>query len=83
MRSMLYQSIPCIIQKHEELFEARSSEFVEQAYFDCIVGLKQKAKRAAAVVFGENHPHLTLLFEKSPSGEYHSQNCEATWRTVG
>lgn len=62
-------TIACIIQKHEELFEHDPRRFVEQAYFDCIVGLKQKAKRAAAVVFGENHPHLTLLFEKSPSGE--------------
>ena len=62
-------TVACIIQKHEELFEHDPRRFVEESYFNCIVGLKQKARKAAAVVFGEDHPHLTLLFEKSPTGE--------------
>jgi hypothetical protein len=39
--------------------------FVKDSYFECVVGLKAKAKAIATQTFGANHEYVRLLFEKS------------------
>lgn len=59
------QKIKCIGEKHEQLFAEAPIKFVEQAYFECVKGLKAKAMAVAKTVFGESHPYVQALFVKS------------------
>jgi|HubBroStandDraft_2_1064218.scaffolds.fasta_scaffold02473_6 hypothetical protein len=58
-------TINCINQKHLELFADDPKRFVVDSYFECVQGLTEKTRKAAAAVFGEQHRYLKLLFEKS------------------
>ena len=64
--------LECIKEKYEALYTKAPVRFVEEAYFDCVVGLKKKTKRIIELVFGPKHPYLDLLFEKGADG--HSLN---------
>lgn len=64
--------LTCIKEKHDALYEIDPARFITEAYFDCIVGLKEKTKRVTELVFGPEHPYLKLLFEKDEDG--HSLN---------
>jgi hypothetical protein len=55
----------CIQDKYLGSFHSDPIAFVREAYFDCVVGLKSKAKTVATQIFGEDHEYLRLLFEKS------------------
>jgi hypothetical protein len=59
------QAIKCIGEKYEQFFADTPIEFVEQAYFECVKGLKAKAMSVAKTVFGESHPYVQALFVKS------------------
>jgi hypothetical protein len=61
------QAINCIEEKHDQLFADAPIKFVEQAYFECVKGLKAKAMAIAKTVFGESHPYVQALFVK-PAG---------------
>ena len=63
------QAIQCIGDKHEQLFADAPIKFVEQAYFECVKGLKAKAMAVAKAVFGESHPYVQALFVKSADTE--------------
>lgn len=54
----------CIADKFSELYASNPIHFVEQAYFECVKGLKVKAKAVAIETFGAGHPYLEALFIK-------------------
>lgn len=60
--------LACIQNKHEKLYQSDPQEFVEQAYFDCVVGLGKKTKRVVELVFGTGHANLDLLFTRTEDG---------------
>ncbi len=62
-------AIDCINAKHAEMFGTDPIRFVEQSYFECVRSLKTKTKKVATETFGEGHPYVKLLFEKSVNGE--------------
>lgn len=56
--------LQCIQDKHDELYGADPEAFVQQAYFECLVGVTERARRIAALVFGPDHPYVNALFKK-------------------
>ncbi len=60
--------LDCISEMHDRLYTNEAERFVSEAYFDCIVGLKEKTRRVAELVFGKGHRYLTLLFDKGTDG---------------
>ena len=58
------QRARCIEEKLNLLYASNPKQFVEEAYFDCVVSLKKTTRRIAELVFGVGHPNLDLLFEK-------------------
>ena len=63
------QAIKCIEEKQDQLLADSPIKFVEQAYFECVKGLKARATAIAKTVFGESHPYVQALFVKSaPTG---------------
>lgn len=60
--------LECIRERHDRLYEVDPARFVGEAYFDCVVGLKEKTRRVAELVFGAGHPYLNLLFDKGADG---------------
>jgi hypothetical protein len=58
----------CIQEKHDALYENDPACFVREAYFNCIVTIKEQTRRVAELVFGPEHPYLKLLFEKGEDG---------------
>lgn len=54
----------CIKLKHDESYANNPEEFIKQAYFDCVVGLKEKTRRIVELVFGQDHEYLETLFKK-------------------
>jgi hypothetical protein len=59
----------CIEAKFMELYSTNPSKFVEEAYFDCVVSLKNKTKKIIELVFGIDHPFAEKLFSKSTNDE--------------
>lgn len=64
--------LECIREMHDRSYTEDPVRFVSEAYFECVVGLKEKTRRVAELVFGKDHPHLGLLFERGADG--HSLN---------
>lgn len=64
--------LTCIKEKHDALYETDPGRFVMDAYFDCVVGLKERTRRVTELVFGPGHPYIKQLFEKDSDG--HSLN---------
>jgi hypothetical protein len=58
----------CIHQKHAELYAADPIGFVEQAYFDCVISLKQSIKKSLGTIFGDDSEAVKLMFEKKVDG---------------
>jgi hypothetical protein len=56
--------IECISEKHNNIYSKDQIRFVQEAYFDCVLSLKEKTQRVAELVFGLEHQHLKALFEK-------------------
>jgi hypothetical protein len=54
----------CIEAKHSELFDSDPTQFVIEAYFQCVDSLSQRRQKVAELVFGMGHPHLSKLFER-------------------
>lgn len=54
----------CIRKKHDDLYANDPHKFVEEAYVECIYGLKKKTLLIAEKVFGPDHKYLKALFEK-------------------
>lgn len=63
------QATTCIADKFSELYASNPVHFVEQAYFECVKGLKVKAKSVATEAFGTGHPYLEALFVKPPESK--------------
>ena len=59
------KTIECIQEKHAASYDSDPITFVKDSYFECVVGLKAKAKAIATQTFGANHEYVRLLFEKS------------------
>lgn len=55
----------CIEVKINELYPENPRKFIEQAYFDCVLSLKNKTKNIVELVFGNDHPYLNQLFKKN------------------
>lgn len=55
----------CLEQKYKEFYDTDPEKFVRSAYFDCLGTLKSTTEKVVKLVFGEQHPYLTNLFEKS------------------
>jgi hypothetical protein len=60
--------LTCIKETHDALYEKEPDRFVTEAYFNCVVGLKEKTKRITELVFGPEHPYIKLLFKKGEDG---------------
>ena len=58
----------CIQAKHNELYEKDPIKFVTSAYFNCVVGLKEKTQRITELVFGSGHRYIRDLFVKADDG---------------
>ena len=58
----------CIKEIYKNKFSEDPTRFVEEAYFDCVVGIKKKIHRVVGLVFGDEHKHLKALFEKQDDG---------------
>jgi hypothetical protein len=58
----------CIRTKHDEFYETQPEEFIRQAYFDCIYGLKKRTETIVSRVFGLGHDYLHWLFQKDDDG---------------
>ena len=54
----------CIKEKHDNNYSEDLTRFIKEAYFDCVIGIKEKIKRIASLVFGDEHKHLSTLFKK-------------------
>jgi hypothetical protein len=54
----------CIRTKHDELYEAHPEKFVSESYFECVVGVTERARRVTKALFGEGHPYVRALFTK-------------------
>lgn len=67
------EKIDCLKKLHDQLYDKKPIEFVEQGYFDCIQSLKTKTKKAVEKVFGEEHQFVKDLFEIQYKG-YTLQN---------
>jgi hypothetical protein len=63
-----HKRMDCVQEKYKALYSKNPLKFVEESYFDCIVGLKEKTRRVAEVVFGSGHEYLEILFKKSVDG---------------
>lgn len=53
---------------HDELYETDPEKFIKEAYFNHVVGLKQRTKQICERVFGEGHEYMKSLFEKNEDG---------------
>jgi hypothetical protein len=62
------ERLSCIREKHDLLYDANPQEFVEEAYFDCVVGLAKRTRRVAELVFSAKNPNVELLFTKGIDG---------------
>ena len=60
--------LACISEMHDHLYANEPERFVREAYFDCIVGLKEKTRRVAELVFGKGNRYLAFLFDKGTDG---------------
>ncbi len=49
---------------HDELYGSDPEGFIRRAYFDHVIGLKQKVRKVAELVFGADHLYIKSLFEK-------------------
>lgn len=56
--------IKCIQEKQDLIYSENPARFVAEAYFDCVLSLKEKTKRVTQLVFGPEHKYLKALFEK-------------------
>ena len=62
------KTIMCIQEKHAASYDSDPIAFVKDSYFECVVGLKAKAKAIATQTFGDNHEYVRLLFEIEADG---------------
>jgi len=60
--------LSCIRSLHDAIYAGNPHQFVTEAYFNCVVGLKEKVRRVTQVVFGEDHRFLGLLFDAGTDG---------------
>ncbi len=58
------ERVECIRRKYDDLYANDPYKFVEEAYIECIYGLKKKTRLIAEQVFGPDHAYLNALFEK-------------------
>ncbi len=58
------ERVECIRRKYDDLYTNDPHKFVEEAYIECIYGLKKKTHLIAEQVFGPDHKYLKALFEK-------------------
>ena len=59
----------CIKSKFETLYKIDTVKFVNEAYFECVVSIKNKTKKAAELVFGIDNEYLDWLFRKNSTTE--------------
>ena len=59
------RTISCIQKKYNEIYSSDPSRFVSEAYFDCVLSLKNKTRRIAELIFGSDHQYINALFEKT------------------
>lgn len=54
----------CIQIKHDQLYATDPKQFIEEAYFDCIGSIQKKLRQTIEIVFGIDHEHIKLFFDK-------------------
>lgn len=54
----------CIARKHDELYATDRTRFVQDAYFECVVGLDKKVLRVVELVFGQGHEYVRAVRDK-------------------
>jgi hypothetical protein len=54
----------CINDKYTALFASDPTQFIIQAYFECVQTLDMRRRKIAESVFGSRHRYLTTLFEE-------------------
>jgi hypothetical protein len=59
----------CIEEKYKALYKSNPIQFVVDAYFDCVQGLKRKTRLVSELVFGPGHDAIAALFEAGKDGE--------------
>ena len=59
------RTISCIQKKYNEIYSTDPSRFVRDAYFDCVLSLKNKTRLIAELIFGSDHQYINALFEKT------------------
>ena len=58
----------CIKALHSSLYRDEPLQFVQRAYFDCVVALTSRVRGVFERVFGLDHPYIFVLLEET-SGE--------------
>jgi hypothetical protein len=53
---------------HERMYEIDPIEFINRAYFDCVLSIKAQSKHVLGRVFGDKHPNYAAMFEKGKEG---------------
>src|SRR5262249_18054137 len=48
----------CIQEVYDRLYLNDPEQFVKEAYFECIYGIKEKTRRIVKMVFGPDHEYL-------------------------
>ncbi|MFY9610974.1 MAG: hypothetical protein WAU45_20480 [Blastocatellia bacterium] len=58
----------CIEEKYKAIYPTDPIRFVEEAYFDCVKGIKRKTQSVVELVFGPEHEYVKRLFKKADDG---------------
>jgi hypothetical protein len=58
------ERIACINDLHDRIYATEPIQFIKDAYFNCIYGLKRKTKEVVELVFGPEHNYIKALFQK-------------------
>lgn len=57
--------IDCIKEKHNIFYSKDPIRFVQDAYSECVVGIKKKTYCVTELVFGRGHKYVKALFSKN------------------
>jgi hypothetical protein len=56
--------LSCIREKHEQIYNADPKRFIEESYFECIIGIQKRFRKAMEIIFGVEHKYIKIFFDK-------------------
>lgn len=59
------RTIKCILHKFDTLYNDNPVQFVERAYFECVISISKKIRNVAELIFGAENSYINLLFKNS------------------